>query len=55
MPTSLALGTFTPSVLLRVARRTGGLAGAGLAVTETAVPSSPASSRRCSTAAWTPC
>lgn len=41
MPTSLALGTFTPSVLLRVARRTGRLADAGLAVTETAVPSSP--------------
>jgi ABC-type nitrate/sulfonate/bicarbonate transport system substrate-binding protein len=41
VPTSLSLGTFTPSVLLRVARRTGQLAGAGLAVTETAVPSSP--------------
>jgi ABC-type nitrate/sulfonate/bicarbonate transport system substrate-binding protein len=38
---SLTLGSFTPSVLLRVARRTGALAGAGLAVTETPVPSSP--------------
>jgi ABC-type nitrate/sulfonate/bicarbonate transport system substrate-binding protein len=41
VPTSLTLGTFTPSVLLRVARGTGRLADAGLAVTETAVPSSP--------------
>jgi hypothetical protein len=41
VPASLTLGTFTPSVLLRVARRTGALAAAGLAVTETAVPSSP--------------
>jgi hypothetical protein len=41
VPTSLTLGTFTPSVLLRVARRTGRLAAAGLAVTESAVPSSP--------------
>ena len=41
MPTTVALGTFTPSVLLRVARGTGRLADAGLAVTETAVPSSP--------------
>jgi hypothetical protein len=40
-PTSLTLGSFTPSVLLRVARRTGALAGAGLDVTETAVQSSP--------------
>ena len=41
MPTSLILGSFTPSVLLRVARRTGALAEAGLEVTETPVPSSP--------------
>lgn len=41
MPTSLTLGTFTPSVLLRVARRTGRLDAAGLDVTESAVPSSP--------------
>ena len=41
MPISLTLGTFTPSVLLRVARRTGRLDDAGLVVTETAVPSSP--------------
>ena len=41
MPISLTLGSFTPSVLLRVARRTGALAAAGLAVTETPVPSSP--------------
>jgi ABC-type nitrate/sulfonate/bicarbonate transport system substrate-binding protein len=38
----MTLGTFTPSVLLRVARRTGQLADAGLEVTEAAVPSSPA-------------
>jgi ABC-type nitrate/sulfonate/bicarbonate transport system substrate-binding protein len=37
----MTLGTFTPSVLLRVARGTGRLADAGLAVTEAAVPSSP--------------
>lgn len=36
------LGIFTPSVLLDVARSTGGLAGAGLEVCESAVPSSPA-------------
>jgi ABC-type nitrate/sulfonate/bicarbonate transport system substrate-binding protein len=42
MPVSMALGTFTPSVLLRVARRTGQLAEAGLEVTESPVPSSPA-------------
>src|SRR5919107_846736 len=42
MPISMTLGTFTPSVLLRVARRTGHLAEAGLEVTEAAVPSSPA-------------
>ena len=41
MPTSLTLGSFTPSVLLRVARGTGALADAGLDVTETPVPSSP--------------
>lgn len=41
MPIDLTLGTFTPSVLLRVARRTGRLDAAGLNVTETAVPSSP--------------
>ncbi len=37
----MALGTFTPSVLLRVARRTGRLAAAGLEVGESPVPSSP--------------
>ena len=37
----IRLGTFTPSVLLRVARRTGRLAAAGLEVAEQAVPSSP--------------
>jgi ABC-type nitrate/sulfonate/bicarbonate transport system substrate-binding protein len=41
VPTSLTLGSFTPSVLLRVARGTGALAEAGLEVTETPVPSSP--------------
>jgi ABC-type nitrate/sulfonate/bicarbonate transport system substrate-binding protein len=41
VPTSLIIGSFTPSVLLRVARRTGALADAGLEVTETPVPSSP--------------
>jgi ABC-type nitrate/sulfonate/bicarbonate transport system substrate-binding protein len=41
VPTSLTLGSFTPSVLLRVARDTGALADAGLEVTETPVPSSP--------------
>ena len=41
MSTSLTLGSFTPSVLLRVARDTGALAEAGLEVTETPVPSSP--------------
>jgi ABC-type nitrate/sulfonate/bicarbonate transport system substrate-binding protein len=41
VPNSITLGTFTPSVLLRVARRTGRLDAAGLDVTETAVPSSP--------------
>jgi len=42
VPHSMTLGTFTPSVLLRVARRTGQLDDAGLEVTEAAVPSSPA-------------
>jgi ABC-type nitrate/sulfonate/bicarbonate transport system substrate-binding protein len=37
----MTLGTFTPSVLMRVARRTGRLAAAGLEITESAVPSSP--------------
>jgi ABC-type nitrate/sulfonate/bicarbonate transport system substrate-binding protein len=41
VPTSLTLGSFTPSVLLRVARGTGAVADAGLEVTETPVPSSP--------------
>jgi ABC-type nitrate/sulfonate/bicarbonate transport system substrate-binding protein len=41
VPISLTLGSFTPSVLLRVARRSGALAAAGLEVTETPVPSSP--------------
>lgn len=41
MPISMTLGTFTPSVLMRVARRTGRLAAAGLEITESAVPSSP--------------
>jgi hypothetical protein len=39
--TSLALGTFSPSVLLRVARRTGRLAEHRLEVTEHLVTSSP--------------
>jgi ABC-type nitrate/sulfonate/bicarbonate transport system substrate-binding protein len=38
----LVLGTFSPSVLLRVARRTGVLDRHGLVVEERAVPSSPA-------------
>jgi hypothetical protein len=41
VPISMTLGTFTPSVLMRVARRTGRLAAAGLEITESAVPSSP--------------
>jgi ABC-type nitrate/sulfonate/bicarbonate transport system substrate-binding protein len=41
VPISLTLGSFTPSVLLRVARRTGALAAADLDVTEIPVPSSP--------------
>ncbi|KRE98824.1 hypothetical protein ASG88_17465 [Nocardioides sp. Soil777] len=39
------LGSFTPSVVLEVARRTGALAAAGLEVFERAVPSSPAQFR----------
>lgn len=39
------LGSFTPSVVLEVARRTGALANAGLAVSEHPVPSSPAQFR----------
>lgn len=39
------LGSFTPSVVLEVARRTGALADAGLEVTEHPVPSSPAQFR----------
>jgi ABC-type nitrate/sulfonate/bicarbonate transport system substrate-binding protein len=39
--TILALGTFSPSVLLRTARRTGALASRGLEVEEVPVPSSP--------------
>ena len=42
MPETIQLGTFTPSVLLRVARRTGRLAEAGLEVVESPVASSPA-------------
>jgi ABC-type nitrate/sulfonate/bicarbonate transport system substrate-binding protein len=42
MPISMPLGTFTPSVLVRVAHRTGQLGEAGLVVEERAVPSSPA-------------
>ncbi len=37
----IRLGTFTPSVLLRVARRTGRLSAAGLEVSEQPVASSP--------------
>lgn len=39
------LGSFTPSVLLEVARRTGALAAAGLEVFERPVPSSPSQFR----------
>ncbi|WP_432478164.1 ABC transporter substrate-binding protein [Nocardioides sp. GXQ0305] len=39
--TTLTVGTFTPSVLLAVARRTGALDAAGLAVDERPVTSSP--------------
>ena len=42
VPDTIQLGTFTPSVLLRVARRTGRLAEAGLEVVESPVASSPA-------------
>jgi ABC-type nitrate/sulfonate/bicarbonate transport system substrate-binding protein len=42
VPETIRLGTFTPSVLLRVARRTGRLAAAGIDVVESPVPSSPA-------------
>jgi hypothetical protein len=42
VPQTIQLGTFTPSVLLRVARRTGRLAAAGLEVIESPVASSPA-------------
>ena len=42
MPEPIQLGTFTPSVLLRVARRTGRLDQAGLDVVESPVASSPA-------------
>jgi ABC-type nitrate/sulfonate/bicarbonate transport system substrate-binding protein len=41
VPDTIQLGTFTPSVLLGVARRTGRLHDAGLEVTETLVQSSP--------------
>lgn len=41
----LTVGTFSPSVLLRVARRTGRLAGRNLEVREQPVPSSPAQFR----------
>jgi ABC-type nitrate/sulfonate/bicarbonate transport system substrate-binding protein len=42
MADTIHLGSFTPSVLLRVARRTGRLGAAGLDVVEKPVPSSPA-------------
>ena len=41
----IVVGSFTPSVLLEVARRTGRLAGQGLEVSEVAVVSSPAQFR----------
>ena len=41
----LSIGTFTPSLLLDIARSTGRLERAGLDVTETLVPSSPAQFR----------
>ncbi len=41
MPPRLVAGTFSPSVLLDVARRTGRLADAGLSVAEVPVASSP--------------
>jgi len=43
--TRVTVGAFSPSVLLRVARRTGALEEVGLDVEETAVPSSPAQFR----------
>ncbi len=43
--TQLRIGTFTPSLLLDLARSTGRLDRAGLEVTETPVPSSPAQFR----------
>lgn len=45
MPTRLVVGAFTPSVLLRVARRNGSLADQALAVEEVPVRSSPAQFR----------
>lgn len=42
---AVELGSFTPSVVLEVARRTGALASAGLEVVERAVPSSPSQFR----------
>lgn len=45
MPTRLVVGAFTPSVLLRVARRNGSLADQGLDVEEVPVRSSPAQFR----------
>ena len=42
VPETIQLGTFTPSVLLRVARRTGRLTEAGLEIVESPVASSPA-------------
>jgi ABC-type nitrate/sulfonate/bicarbonate transport system substrate-binding protein len=42
---TLVVGSFSPSVLLRVARRTGALDEPGLTVQEEAVPSSPAQFR----------
>jgi ABC-type nitrate/sulfonate/bicarbonate transport system substrate-binding protein len=42
---SVELGSFTPSVVLEVARRSGALAAAGLEVAEQPVPSSPAQFR----------
>ncbi len=44
-PRQVELGSFTPSVVLEVARRTGALAAAGLEVHERPVPSSPAQFR----------
>lgn len=45
MTAPLRVGTFSPSVLLRLARQTGALEGRGLAVEEIPVPSSPAQFR----------